>query len=320
MSGDTALRPVTTAPRTVQRSGRTPTGAARTFTTVYRCRDIRFAPSERFAFRHRTVHHHNVALLSSAVSTAAAATFVPDGTPLLAWSAVGGIRIDDEPPTRPGVPVLLPAGHPFTMVAPAGTVQVLRLDSGFLDAVHGVVFDHRFGAAGLRRQPSEAEIPQLLARIDTVAANALHPERNPGGHLSAQVLLAESVLSAFGGAAPEPRQQQATRTATTVQQAQAWIAEHCDRQLQLADVCDAVGVSSRTLQENFMQHAGTSPMAYLLRVRLDRVRIALQLAEASQTTVADVAHRWGFRHMGRFSSTYFQRFDEYPKKTLRTSS
>ncbi|MBT1545561.1 helix-turn-helix transcriptional regulator [Curtobacterium aurantiacum] len=320
MSSDTVPRAaVPHAPRTVERSGRTPSEAVRTWSVVYGGRDVRFAPTDRFAFRHRTVRHHNVALLSSAVSTAAAASFTPDGTPVLAWSAAGGLRVDGGAPTRPGVPVLLPTDRRFTVVAPAGTVQVLRVDGGFLDAVNGVVFDHRY-TGRLRTLPSEAEVPQLLARIDAVAVNALHPDRNPGGHLSAQVLLAETVLRAFGGAVVEQDAPQVSRTANTVHLAQAWLAEHCDRPLQLADVCGAVGVSSRTLQENFVQHLGVSPMTYLLLVRLDRVRIALQLADCTQTTVAEVAHRWGFRHMGRFSSTYFQRFDEYPKKTLHTST
>lgn len=320
MSSDTVPRvAVGNAPRTAERCGRTTADALRTVRAVYDGRDVRFAPTDRFAFRHRTVRHHNVALLSSAVSTSAAASFTPDGTPVLAWSTAGCLRVDDDAPTQPGVPVLLPTDRPFTLLVPAGTVQVLRVDRGFLDAVNGVVFDHRF-AGRLRSRPAEAEVSHLLARIDAVAVNALHPDRNPGGHLSAQVLLAESVLRAFGGADAEPDARPVRRTENTVQLAQAWLAEHCDRPLQLADVCGAVGVSSRTLQENFVQHVGVSPMTYLLQVRLDRVRIALQLADCAQTTVAEVAHRWGFRHMGRFSSTYFQRFDEYPRKTLQTST
>ncbi|MBO0983539.1 helix-turn-helix domain-containing protein [Rathayibacter sp. SD072] len=35
-------------------------------------------------------------------------------------------------------------------------------------------------------------------------------------------------------------------------------------------------------------------------------------------TVADIAHRWGFAHLGRFSASYAQRFGENPKSTLDT--
>jgi AraC-like DNA-binding protein len=37
-------------------------------------------------------------------------------------------------------------------------------------------------------------------------------------------------------------------------------------------------------------------------------------------TVAAVAHRWGFAHLGRFASAYRCRFGEPPSDTLRRAS
>ncbi|PWI13573.1 AraC family transcriptional regulator [Streptomyces sp. Act143] len=76
-------------------------------------------------------------------------------------------------------------------------------------------------------------------------------------------------------------------------------------------------VSVRTLQEAFRRHVGMSPMAYVYDVRLQRVRDELRAAGPGTTTVSDVAHRWGFVHLGRFASRYRERFGETPSRTLR---
>ena len=76
-------------------------------------------------------------------------------------------------------------------------------------------------------------------------------------------------------------------------------------------------VSVRTLQEAFRRHVGMSPMAYVYDVRLQRVCAELRASGPGATTVSDVAHRWGFVHLGRFASRYRERFGETPSHTLR---
>lgn len=76
-------------------------------------------------------------------------------------------------------------------------------------------------------------------------------------------------------------------------------------------------VSLRTLQEAFRRHVGMSPMAYVQEVRLQRVHRQLRAAAPGTTTVTDVAHAWGFVHLGRFARRYRERFGESPSETLR---
>ncbi|OPG03261.1 hypothetical protein B1R27_29445 [Streptomyces sp. GKU 895] len=76
-------------------------------------------------------------------------------------------------------------------------------------------------------------------------------------------------------------------------------------------------VSVRTLQEAFRRHVGMPPMAYVYDVRLQRVRAELRAGGPGAMTVSDVAHRWGFVHLGRFASRYRERFGETPSRTLR---
>jgi transcriptional regulator GlxA family with amidase domain len=95
------------------------------------------------------------------------------------------------------------------------------------------------------------------------------------------------------------------------------IHDEPERPFSVADLAGIAGISVRSLQEGFRRHVGVSPMAYLQQVRLDLVRETLRHADPQQVTVAAVAHRWGFTHLGRFAQTYRARHGEHPSETLR---
>ncbi|WP_370512387.1 helix-turn-helix domain-containing protein [Frigoribacterium sp. ACAM 257] len=63
-------------------------------------------------------------------------------------------------------------------------------------------------------------------------------------------------------------------------------------------------------------HLGLTPTKFLRNVRLDRVRNELAVKCVPGTLVSDVATRWGFNNLGRFSAVYNERFAEYPRETL----
>jgi AraC-like DNA-binding protein len=76
------------------------------------------------------------------------------------------------------------------------------------------------------------------------------------------------------------------------------------------------GVSVRTLQAGFRRYIGSTPMAYLRDVRLARAHDNLRAADPHQTTVTDVAYRWGFVHLGRFAAAYRTRYHTTPFRSL----
>jgi AraC-like DNA-binding protein len=78
-------------------------------------------------------------------------------------------------------------------------------------------------------------------------------------------------------------------------------------------------VSVRALQAGFRRHLGMSPMAYLRVVRLQRAHRDLRSADADHSTVACIAHRWGFTHLGRFAAAHKQTFGETPLQVLRAA-
>ena len=102
-----------------------------------------------------------------------------------------------------------------------------------------------------------------------------------------------------------------------VQIAEDYALSHAAERLYVTDLCEAAGVSERTLQYAFREVVGMSPMAYLTRLRLHRVRQALRLATHASTTVTKEALRWGFWHFGDFSRAYKDSFGELPSDTLR---
>lgn len=79
-------------------------------------------------------------------------------------------------------------------------------------------------------------------------------------------------------------------------------------------------VSVRTLQAGFQRDLGTSPMAYLREERLHRAHTDLTTADAGTTSVATIAHRWGFSHLGRFSAAHKARYGLTPAQALRSRS
>ena len=86
--------------------------------------------------------------------------------------------------------------------------------------------------------------------------------------------------------------------------------------LALAEVCAEVGVSVRTLQYAFRSYFGISPARYHTVRRLAGARDDLRQADPAEASVTDIAFRWGFFHLGRFSLAYGKHFGEPPSRTL----
>ncbi|MGY0195224.1 helix-turn-helix domain-containing protein [Leptothrix sp. BB-4] len=96
-----------------------------------------------------------------------------------------------------------------------------------------------------------------------------------------------------------------------------------DQALSLLQVCQHVEASPRQLDLAFRDVLDTTPARYLKVARLNGVRRLLRqhaqfAAETGQTppTVADLAARWGFWHLGAFAADYRQQFGELPSSTL----
>ena len=90
--------------------------------------------------------------------------------------------------------------------------------------------------------------------------------------------------------------------------------------LRMVDLCSVTEVSERTLQYAFKKCLGISPINYLKRLRLHRVRRQLKVADPKHATVSTIACQHGFWHFGDFSKAYKALFDESPSRTLKDAS
>lgn len=108
-----------------------------------------------------------------------------------------------------------------------------------------------------------------------------------------------------GHSSPRPR---------NLRGALAYIEAHLDEPMTLGDIARAAGCSARTLNDAFQEHFAVSPITRVRQLRLDRVRAELLDGAAS---VTEIACRWGFSHLGRFSAAYHERFGELPSQTRR---
>jgi AraC-like DNA-binding protein len=137
---------------------------------------------------------------------------------------------------------------------------------------------------------------------------------------AAQVELLETLLAALGAASGfKPTRGDRTRQARTriVRVAEEYALSRIDDSLHVSDLCRAAGVSERTLEIAFSEVMGLTPVNYLMRLRLHRVRRALLAATHASTTVSAEALKWGFLHFGEFSRAYKACFGELPSDTLR---
>jgi AraC-like DNA-binding protein len=217
---------------------------------------------------------------------------------------------------------------PFTGGVEHAHFDVLMVDRNIFD---------RVAAVGNRRNPepvrltdsrpmSNAASRHLVHAIDYFRDRVLAESVASDGLSSAGLIastatqyLAASMLAAFpNNALIDPSiEDRHDTTPLLLRRAIAFIEEHADSDVSIADIAAAVGVTPRAVQLMFRRHRDCTPMEYLRRVRLHHAHRELLHADRNQTTVAAIASRWGFAHSGRFAVYYFQVFRQSPHATLR---
>ena len=82
-------------------------------------------------------------------------------------------------------------------------------------------------------------------------------------------------------------------------------------------LADIAGVSIRSLSRAFVKRHGVGPMRFLKERRLEAVRMELINARPDITKVSDIALRYGFSELGKFSALYKSVYNEKPSETLK---
>ena len=108
-----------------------------------------------------------------------------------------------------------------------------------------------------------------------------------------------------------------SRQLKLVKRADSFMRDRIAAPITLSDLCQELKTSPRSLYYAFSEYLGLPPMQYLKILRLQGVHRALKSAEPQTSKVTDIAGRYGFWHMGQFSTDYRILFGESPSTTLK---
>jgi AraC family ethanolamine operon transcriptional activator len=178
------------------------------------------------------------------------------------------------------------------------------------------------GIEVLQSAPSAAQLLFKKAK-SIIESAAQHPELfedHPITRQTAHLELLETLLEALGSARHyQPLQKERTRQSysQTIQTAEDYAMNHTVERVSVTDLCKVCHVSERTLQYAFKKIMGMTPIGYLNRLRLHRVREELRNTADEKGAVSSAAIRWGFWHFGDFSQAYKSCFGELPSDTVK---
>ena len=95
-----------------------------------------------------------------------------------------------------------------------------------------------------------------------------------------------------------------------------FIEAHLTTPVRMGQICSYAGVSQSTLERLFQREYQQTPSSFVRARRLDAVR--RDLGSGLETgTIAEVAMKHGFTHMGRFSSAYRKQFGHLPSENSK---
>jgi AraC family transcriptional regulator, ethanolamine operon transcriptional activator len=214
--------------------------------------------------------------------------------------------------------LVVKAGYESVTVLLSPAVLVRHL----IDRQRGNTFRALHGIEVLHTDESNArrmfDWGKRLADTAAHHSELFNDQKETLGAVQAELL--EMLLAAIDTTTvPQRTRGQQTREARNcvVRLAEDYSLAHTEGRLSVTDLCVATGVSERTLQYAFQEVLGMSPLAYLARMRLHRVRKALRMGTYGSTTVSAEALKWGFWHFGDFSRAYKDCFGELPSESLR---
>lgn len=259
-----------------------------------------------------------------------AVTFAGDGTdnaitlgiPISDWASM---RIDGEP-LQVNSFLLTTAGQPFTFAAGRPTrwaALAIPFDHGLL-APEMVEFMNPHGkrSAQLRTQAihinrARSLLAQLCAGDDGVRFADAAAARVAEEELMAILLHAiESSSRLQDRPMGRPRYPRGRVLARALELIEA----SSGQPLLLQDLCRVTCVSERTLRNVFHEYFNVGPMRLMKVRQLQEIHTALQAADRSAETVADIATRFGVWDFSSFARNYRALYGETPSRTLRSSA
>jgi AraC-like DNA-binding protein len=160
------------------------------------------------------------------------------------------------------------------------------------------------------------KLQQLHSAAGAFAEEAPAVLGHPEAACGLEQALIDAVLDCLGDGEVGEDKASLRRHAAIMRRFRRTVEAHSDEPLYIAELCREIGTSSRTLHVVCQEHLGMGPKRYLLLRGMHMVRRALSDSNPADTTVTDVATRYGFWQFGRFAVEYKAVFGESPSATL----
>jgi len=217
-----------------------------------------------------------------------------------------------------GQPFLIPSETSFSFMMTPHRNNMVHADAAFLEdiatEIHGgpsqrIVFDHT-------ATPTPEALVAWRSAVTAATPAVVTEKVAPLVRHEAQVTLVRAMLALFPWQAVDVPTSLRTERTARLRVAVEYVHASAHQPITPADIARAAGMHTRTLQQAMNDHLGASPMNYLRQVRLDKAHDELVSSSRDEALVSDIARRWGFGNLGRFSAAYVKRFGEYPRDTL----
>ncbi|MGY3261617.1 helix-turn-helix domain-containing protein [Frigoribacterium sp. 2355] len=290
--------------------------------TVLAGRDFRArVDSEPFAFRFASAGDARLALQTGTFTGHLQGTIPWSRDYVVSWFPQGSVTIDHPTGQLTSVgtrPFLTPTETSFSFVMTPHRHGIVYIDGAFFEEVaterhagpaQRIVFDYA-------AVPSDVALAAWQRTLGAATPTIVDPRTPPLARHGAQTAIVRTLLDVFPWRAVDVPDTLRTERTKRLRLAAEYVHAYADQAISSADIATAAGMHTRTLQQLMNEHLGASPSKYLRHVRLDRVRQDLVAGDPGTTLVSEVAGRWGFGNMGRFSAAYLARFGEHPKDTL----
>jgi AraC family transcriptional regulator, ethanolamine operon transcriptional activator len=169
------------------------------------------------------------------------------------------------------------------------------------------------GTADFKIQPGQ--IDRLSSVIDLTLSSLASPDEfgsSDGADLGEEIVNAfvRAMASHSSGRTRLPPYRFAA-----MRRAEAFLRENIAGHFSSRALCAATRMSERSIELLFKEAYGVSPRTWFQIARLNAIRQDLLKGNGRHCPVSEVAVRWGFFHLGRFSAAYRALFGELPSVT-----
>ncbi|WP_432695987.1 AraC family transcriptional regulator [Marinobacterium sp. YM272] len=105
-----------------------------------------------------------------------------------------------------------------------------------------------------------------------------------------------------------------------IAQIRNYVLDHLTEDIAIGDLVELCRISRKSLYNLFEKETGQTPSTYIRQLKLETIYTELSGDDRNIRNVTEVALKYGFTNLGRFSAQYRDHIGELPSETLRRQS